>query len=71
MKKLSLITNTLLLATIALTGCGGEEAPKAKVAGTNNVLSHQIEALNKAKDLEKQLNESAEKQRKAIEDMTK
>jgi len=70
MEKLSLIASTLLLGTFILTGCG-EEAPKAKFDGTNNVLSHQIDALNKAKDLEKQLGESAEKQREMIEDMTK
>lgn len=67
MKYLNLWISALLFGIFSLTGCENK-APKTE---TNNILSHQIEALDKAKALEQQLNDSADRQRKAIEDMTK
>jgi len=70
MKRFSLTITALLLGTIALAGCE-KKAPQEKTEEANNILSHQIDALDKAKDLERQLNKSENLKRKAIEDMTK
>ncbi len=67
MKQLSLWVSTFIITMTTLTAC----EPEAPKQNTKNVFSHQIDALDKAKELEKQLIESADKQRKAIEDMTK
>jgi ABC-type uncharacterized transport system auxiliary subunit len=55
----------LLTGLLAMSGC--EKAPETKI---KNPLAGQAEALEKAKNVEKQLLEAAEKQRKAIDKMS-
>ena len=44
---------------------------KPQQSNIKNPLADQIEALEKAKDVERQLLEASEKQRKAIDEMSK
>ncbi len=57
----------LLLAslTLLLSACGNEQQAPSEPQGT--VIDAQIEALNKAKAVEQQMQDAAEAQRKAIE----
>ena len=61
------ITTTIciLIGLLAISAC--DEAPKPKIA---NPLAGQAEALQKAKEAERQLLDAAEKQRKTIDDLT-
>ncbi len=65
---MKLFTFLILLCGLILTqGCDSNSPPKSKI---ENPLAVQAKALEKAKDLERQLNEAAEKQRKAIDSMS-
>ncbi len=57
----------LICGLILIQGCDNKSPPKSKI---ENPLAGQVKALEKAKDLERQLNEAAEKQRKAIDSMS-
>lgn len=59
-------TLCLLAGIFMLAGC--DEAPKSKI---KNPMAGQVEALEKAKDVERQLLEADIKKRKAIDDMSK
>jgi len=56
----------LLAAVLILSAC--DTTPKTE---TENPLAGQAKALEKAKDLERQILEEAEQKRKAIDEMTK
>ena len=58
---------TFLCGLILIQGCDSKSPPKSKI---ENPLAGQAKALEKAKDLERQLNEAAAKQRKAIDSMS-
>lgn len=61
-------TFLILLCGLILTqGCDSKSPPESKI---ENPLAGQIKALEKAKDVERLLNEAAEKQRKAIDSMS-
>ena len=57
----------LLFGLILTQGCDNQSPPKSKI---ENPLAGHAKALEKAKDLERQLKEAAEKQRKAIDSMS-
>ncbi len=62
-----LITPVFLFGLILTQGCDNQSPPKNKI---ENPLAGHTKALEKAKDLERQLKEAAEKQRKAINSMS-
>jgi len=57
----------LLCGLLMTQGCDSESPPKSKI---ENPLAGQVKTLEKTKDVERQLNEAAEKQRKAIDSMS-
>jgi len=67
---------TICLFGCMLSGCDSQ-SPSTKTVDTDQttqpktIIDDQIKALDKAKDVERQIQEAADKQRKAIEDMTK
>ena len=65
---MKILTTLFLLSGLILTlGCDKQSPPKSKI---ENPLAGHTKALEKAKDVERQLNEAAEKQRKAIDSMS-
>lgn len=56
----------ILAGFFAISAC--DDKPKSKI---ENPFSGQVKALEKAKDVELQLQEAAEKQRKSIDEMSK
>jgi hypothetical protein len=79
MRHLSAITASATLVTFAalfavsvgVTGCSKTEEKPADVKPAYDILSTQKEELQKAKDVEKQMQIQAEEQRKVIEVQTK
>ena len=65
--KLIIKLATMLLF-ISVTGCG-EQDQQAK-ASDNVVIKTQLEALDKAKQVERTLQDAAEQQRKTIDEST-
>ncbi|MFZ2171237.1 MAG: hypothetical protein WAW61_16575 [Methylococcaceae bacterium] len=63
-----IITLAALLLFISITGCG--EKDKQAKASDSVVLKTQLEALDKAKQVERSLQDAAEKQRKTIDEGT-
>jgi len=64
--KMKIITTLFaVVGLLIISAC--DEAPKSKI---ENPLAGHVEALEKAKDVERQMLEAAEKQRKAIDDMS-
>ena len=57
-----------LFGLIVINGCDSQSPPKSKI---KNPLEGHTKALEKAKDVERQLQEAAENQRKAIDSMSK
>ena len=65
---MKLFTFLFLLCGLFLTqGCDSQSPPKSNI---ENPLEGHSKALEKAKDLQRQLDEAAENQRKAIESMS-
>ena len=62
-----LVTLFFLIGIIFTQGCDNKSPPKSKI---ENPLAGHAKALEKAKDLERQLHDAAEKQRKAIDSMS-
>jgi len=56
-----------LFGLIVINGCDSQSPPKSTI---KNPLGDHATALEKAKDVERQLHEAAEKQRKAIDSMS-
>ena len=56
-----------LLGLMVINGCDSQSPPKSKI---KNPLEGHAKALEKAKDVERQLQDAAEKQRKAIDSMS-
>ena len=61
------IITTIFILTISIVISACDEAPKPKIV---NPLSDQVEALEKAKEVERQLLDAAEKQRRTIDGLT-
>jgi hypothetical protein len=57
----------ILTSLLAINACDN----KPQQSKIKNPLADQVEALDKAKDVERQLLEASEKQRKAIDNMSK
>ncbi len=65
---MKLFTSLIFLCgLILIQACNSKSPPKSKI---ENPIAGQTKALEKAKDLERQLNEAGEKQRKAINRMS-
>ncbi|MEE9326730.1 MAG: hypothetical protein V3U71_05490 [Cocleimonas sp.] len=67
MKPITNVFSIVLSITSLLIITGCDDAPKSKI---KNPLAGHVEALEKAKDVERQLLEAADKQRKAIDQMS-
>jgi hypothetical protein len=63
-----IIKLTAILLFISITGC--EEKDKQAKASDSIMLKTQLEALDKAKQVERTLQDSAEQQRKTIDEST-
>ena len=66
-----LIIFTSLLAIVGLTACSKTDDKPADTKPAYDILSTQHEELQKAKDVERQVQQQAEEQRKVIEVQTK
>lgn len=63
--KLSII----LMALLALSACGGDEPAKKPEAKNGGVIpQHQLDAMQKAKNLEDVLQQSEQQRREAVEE---
>jgi hypothetical protein len=67
MKRLIKTISILLTVSSLLVISSCDDAPKSKI---KNPLAGHVQALEKAKDVERQLLDAADKQRKAIDDMS-
>ncbi len=67
----------LLLLGCTLSACDSQTSSKKTVqmdlttSPPKTIIDDQLKALDKAKDVERQIQEAAEKQRKALDEMTK
>jgi len=59
------MTRLFLLAVLLLAGCGGEQAPQAGKQG--HVWQEQINTMDRARDVDSLLRDSAAAQRQAID----
>ncbi len=69
MRHLSILIS--LFAVLGLTACSKTDDKPAETKPPYDILSTQHEELQKAKDVEKQLQQQAEEQRKVIEVQTR
>lgn len=63
----------LTLLALSLTGCGGGESQQQKSAQkkqVRNPLENQMKALEKAKAVDKKIQDAAKKQQQAIDDIS-
>ncbi len=64
----------LLLLGCTLSACDSQPSSNKTDLTTSppkTIIDDQLKALDKAKDVERQIQEAAEKQRKALDEMTK
>ena len=65
---MKIVTILLIFTGLLVINACDNKPPQSKI---KNPLTDQVEALEKAKDVERQLLEAADKQRKAIDEISK